>query len=148
MDRIFIVEDNKMIAKVVTHIVTRDLNFECVVAHSLFEAKQVLEHDSDGFLVAILDLNLPDAPDGEVVDYVLALGLSVIVLTGSYSEKTREQYLNKNIVDYVVKESRYSYEYVGRIIGRLDRNRNIKALVVDDSLSARGFILYQLSSAS
>jgi len=73
MDRIFIVEDNKMIAKVVSHIITRDLNFECVVAHSLFEAKQVLEHDSEGFLVAILDLNLPDAPDGEVVDYVLTL---------------------------------------------------------------------------
>lgn len=140
MERVLIVEDNKMIAKVVTHIITRELGFECVVAHTMFEAKRILKQDNNDFLVAVLDLNLPDAPDGEVVDYVLELGLSVIVLTGSYSDTTREEFLKKPIVDYVVKESRYSYEYVSRIIGRLDRNRNIKALVVDDSLSARGFI--------
>ena len=140
MERILVVEDNKMITKVVTHIITRQMGFECVISHSLSQTKQILNRDKQGFLVAVLDLNLPDAPDGEVVDYVLSLGIAVIVLTGTYNEQIREEFMNKNVVDYVVKESRYSYEYVGKLIARLDRNRHIKALVVDDSLSARGII--------
>lgn len=140
MERILIVEDNKMIAKIVTHIILRESGFECIVAHSLVQAKRILNRGDNNFLVTILDLNLPDAPNGEIVDYVLSLELPVIVLTATYCDETREDYLKRHIVDYVVKESRYSYEYVGRLVKRLDRNKQIKALVVEDSNSARNLV--------
>jgi hypothetical protein len=52
--------------------------------------------DPDRFFLAVLDLNLPDAPDGEVVDYVLAHQIPVVVLTGHYDDATRERMLAKN----------------------------------------------------
>ena len=36
----------------------------------IFE-RNIIE-DNDDFFIALLDLNLPDAPDGEIVDYVLS----------------------------------------------------------------------------
>ncbi len=140
MERILIVEDSKMLIRVLTHMLKFELGFSAVVCESMADAKKLLESGDTDFLAATLDLTLPDAPNGEIIDYVLAYNIPSIVLTSSFDEQRREEILNKSVVDYVVKESRYSYEYVIRLIGRLDRNRFITALVVDDSMSVRGYI--------
>ena len=110
---------------------------------------------ANNYLAAVVDLNLPDAPNGEVVDYTLAQGIPTIILTGSFDEQKRAQMLEKPIVDYVVKESKYSYQYVLKLVRRLDKNRSIKVLVADDSATSRKFVttmlrshLYQVVEAS
>ncbi|KZZ80675.1 diguanylate cyclase response regulator, partial [Oleiphilus sp. HI0132] len=86
------------------------------------------------------------APDGEVVDYTIAEKIPTIVLTGNYDEEKREKMLEKRIVDYVVKESRFSYEYVIKLIKRLEKNQHIKILVADDSKMSRRYIQQQLET--
>jgi len=46
-------------------------------AGSLAEVMASIESDPDRFFLAVVDLNLPDAPDGEVVDYILAHDIPV-----------------------------------------------------------------------
>ncbi|OOZ41030.1 diguanylate cyclase response regulator [Solemya pervernicosa gill symbiont] len=140
MERILIVEDSKMMVQVLSHMVRKELGFEPVVTQSMADTIELMDGGDTDFLAAILDLTLPDAPRGEVIDHVLAKNIPAIVLTATFDENKREEILKKNVVDYVVKESRYSYDYVMRLIGRLDRNRRITAMVVDDSRTARGFV--------
>ncbi len=147
MKKFLLVEDSPIVVKIIKHICKGQSDLHYDVATSFAEAKALLEqHGKDHYLVAVVDLNLPDAPQGEVVDYTIKENIPTIVLTGNYDEDTRESMLEKPIVDYVVKESRFSYEYVLRLIRRLHKNQHIKILVADDSKVSRNFISGLLSS--
>jgi len=137
--RILVVEDNKAVAKLISSRITSELDFITKVAHSYDDAKAIME-ENDSFFIAILDLNLPDAPDGEIVDLVLSREIPSIVLTGTLDDELRKRILSKNVVDYIVKEGMHAIDYVIHLIKRLKNNRNIKALVVDDTSTFRHLI--------
>lgn len=145
MKKFLVVEDSPIVVKIIKHIAKLDPSLHFDVAISFKEAKALLESNGvDKYLVAVVDLNLPDAPNGEVVDYTLSLKIPTVVLTGSYDEQKRDQMLEKPIVDYVVKESRFSYEYVLKLIHRLHKNQHIKVLVADDSKTSRKIVTTML----
>lgn len=138
MKKILIVEDSEMVMKIMRHLVQHSsLAYEAVYATTLAQASALYEQHPHDFFAALVDLNLPDAPDGEVVDFALSKKIPTIVLTGSYDEKRREQLFNKGIVDYVTKEGRYAYSKAIGMINRLEKNQHIKVLVVDDSDMSR-----------
>ena len=143
-ERILVVDDNKALAKLIAKKMEQNIDMEIVVAHSLSQAKDILE-DNDDFFIALLDLNLPDAPNGEIVDYVLSLGILVIVLTGSMDEETKNTFMSKNIVDYVVKSNMSNINYIFDTINRISKNRNHKILVVDSKANSRNMIKKALS---
>lgn len=138
MKKILIVEDSEMVTKVLRHLLqSQSLAYDAVYASSLAQAQAIYEQSPQDFFVALVDLNLPDAPNGEVVDLTLSKKIPTIVLTGSYDEQRREQLFNKGIVDYVTKEGRYAYSKAVSMIQRLEKNQQIKVLVVDDSDMSR-----------
>ncbi len=138
MKKILIVEDSDMVMKILRHLVqASSLPYEAVYASSLAQAMALYNEAPNDFFAALVDLNLPDAPDGEVVDFTLSKKIPTIVLTGSYDEKRREQLFNKGIVDYVTKEGRYAYSKAVAMIQRLEKNQHINVLVVDDSDMSR-----------
>jgi diguanylate cyclase (GGDEF)-like protein len=138
MKKILIVEDSDMVMKILRHLVhSSSLGYEPVYATNLAQAQACYKESPDDFFAALVDLNLPDAPDGEVVDFTLSKKIPTIVLTGSYDEKRREQLFNKGIVDYVTKEGRYAYSKAVGMISRLEKNQRVKVLVVDDSDMSR-----------
>ncbi|OUS31890.1 hypothetical protein A9Q99_02000 [Gammaproteobacteria bacterium 45_16_T64] len=141
MKKVLLVEDSSVVIKVIKHLSKdqQDLDFD--IAKSFAETKEFIDANGAGYYrTAVVDLNLPDAPNGEVVDFMLGLSVPTIVLTGSFDEHLRDQMLEKPIVDYVIKESRFSYEYVLKLIRRLELNRSIKVLVADDSRTSRRFV--------
>lgn len=141
---ILIVEDSPMVMKIIKHVVSRSELVEPVYATCLAEVKALVDQTEKVFFAAMVDLSLPDAPNGEVVDYVLEQKIPAIVLTGSFDEKKRGLMLEKGIVDYVTKEGRYSYELALQIVHRLVKNERIKVLVVDDSKTQRKLITQRL----
>ncbi|WP_103600453.1 GGDEF domain-containing response regulator [Campylobacter concisus] len=147
MERILVVDDNKALAKLIVMQMEKTIDDMTIdVAYSFAEAKTLIsEHDKDYFMT-ILDLNLPDAPNGEIVDYALSKGLSAIVLTGSIDDETRQNFINKDIVDYVYKGNMDDINYIFQMINRLSKNRQYKVLVVEDSLPFRNMIKKILTS--
>ncbi len=155
MRRVLVVEDSPMVMKVLKHVMSSSTLFDFVYATSFAEAQAACEAEAEPFFAGLVDLNLPDAPNGEVVDYVLRQNVPTIVLTGSFDVEKKDKLLAKGIVDYVTKEGRFSYEYALGVLERLVKNQRIKVLVVDDSETARQFIaqllrlhLYQVLVAS
>ncbi len=135
MQRILIVEDNKTLAKLISKKISETLEFEVDIAYSLHEAKLFIRMHK--YFVTLLDLNLPDAPNGEVVDYVLNHKNQAIVLSGNINKEFRKQMLQKNIIDYVNKGGIDDINYIIQTIQRLQKNQNHKVLVVDDSMVIR-----------
>jgi len=135
MKRILIVEDNKTLAKLIAKKIQQTLDYEVDVAYKFSEAKLFLKMYS--YFITLLDINLPDAPDGEVVDYVLAKDNHVIVLTANHDKNFRKKMLQKNIIDYVNKSGVDDINYVVQTIARLEKNQAHKVLVVDDSMVFR-----------
>ncbi|MDP2893618.1 MAG: response regulator, partial [Sulfurimonas sp.] len=134
-ERILIVEDNKTLAKLIAKKISAELDFEVDMAHSLSETKLFLSRYS--YFLTLLDINLPDAPNGEVVDYVIEKKNHVIILSGNIDKEFRAKVLKKNIIDYVNKSGINDVNYIIQMIKRVQKNQNHKILVVDDSLVFR-----------
>lgn len=134
-----------MVMKIIKHVLSQSRLIKPHYATSFAEAREKVERAEEPYFAAIVDLNLPDAENGEVVDYTLESGIPSVVLTGSYDSKKRDELLNKGVVDYVTKEGKYSYQYAMNVIHRLIKNSEIKVLVVDDSAVQRRIISQLLS---
>jgi len=143
--KILIVEDNKALAKLIAKKMEDKVEMDIDVAHTMAEAQAFLNNSKDYF-IALLDLNLPDAPNGEIVDYVISKGLPSIVLTGSIDDATRESFIHKDIVDYVYKGNMDDINYIFQIINRLSKNRQYKVMVVEDSAPFRNSLKKILTS--
>jgi len=143
-DRILIVEDNKALAKVISKKLKSELDVEIDIAYQLSEAKLFLKMYK--YFLTLLDLNLPDAPNGEVVDYALSKGNKVIVLSGNINKEFRKNMLNKNIIDYINKGGVNDINYIISTINRLQKNRDHTVLVVDDSMVFRKQMLNMLEN--
>lgn len=137
MKKILVVEDSPLVTKIIRHVINQEVDVDAIYVASLAAAKAVVEQQREELFAALVDLNLPDAPDGEVVDIMLANRIPTIVQTASFDAERRDKLFGKGVVDYVTKEGRYSYQYAVNLIKRLHKNQSIKVLVVDDSSTSR-----------
>lgn len=143
-DRILVIDDNKTLAKLIARKMQSSVDLDVDVAFDYAQTVDLME-ENEYFLV-LADLNLPDAPNGEVVDYVISKKTLVIVLTGSTDAKTKETFIEKDIVDYVYKGDKYNVDYIFEVVDRLYKNRNYNVMVVDDSMPMRNSMKKTLQS--
>ena len=145
-ERILIVDDSPLICKVVKAALESVIPLPIDTAASLAECQALLLAHAGRYPVAVVDLNLPDAANGEAVDAALGAGCATIVLTASLDEKLHESITRKPIADYVIKQSPGAFETVQKDVLRLLRNRCRKVLLVDDSASFRMYLKVLLAA--
>ncbi|MFH0976426.1 MAG: diguanylate cyclase [Spirochaetota bacterium] len=133
MPKVLIVEDSKVVSTILKNRIEVELQFDVKLVTSFSEAKELLDKNRMEFFLCLVGLYLPDAPGGEIVDYVISKNLPTIVFTSELSEDIRTKILSKKIIDYVYKETGYTLGYVVNLIKRVYKNKDIKVLVVDDS---------------
>jgi len=134
-----VVDDSKTINRVLQSQLD-GVNIHSEVAKTLHHAKYLLSSNPERFFVAVLDLNLPDAPSGEVVEYVRKFNIPIIILTGNLNDNVRQKMLNENLVDYVLKRNISEIGYVVQLVNQIYHNPFRKVLVVDDSITTRALI--------
>ena len=138
LKKVLIIDDSRSFISVLrAHILNSYDYYEVVVAYSYQETQELLAQYPGEFFCAVVDIHLPDAPNGEAVELTLEHGIASIVFTGQFSDSLREDFLSLNVADYVLKQGQYNIDYVVKMIRRLDLNSEIKVLVVDDSRVAR-----------
>mgnify|MGYP000697456793 FL=1 len=143
MNKILLIEDSMMISRALSANIRKELNVEVDSAYTLADAKARLASNHDYF-AALVDLTLPDAPDGEALDEVLKWNIPAIVMTASFSEDKRDELLERGLVDYIIKDSKTSFTYVVSLLRRLYLNQFISILVVEDSFTGMQFVSRQL----
>ncbi|MBL6927770.1 MAG: diguanylate cyclase [Rhodospirillales bacterium] len=137
MTKLLIVEDSKFFSSLLEKRVESELEIPVVAVPDMASAKETIAKMKDDFFLALLDLTLPDAPNGEIVEYVRSQEIPVVVFTGTFSEQMREDILAKGVIDYVTKDSPSSVDYLISLTNRIWKNRSLTAMVVDDSKTAR-----------
>lgn len=137
MQQILLVEDSMMFGRLAKKRLEKVFGIPVLWAQSLAETEKILKEQAGLFSFALLDFNLPDAPQGEVIDLVVDQGISSIVFTASMSTEVRSFIWEKRVADYIIKEDRNSLDYVVSAIRQFEMNRNTLVLVVDGSDSRR-----------
>jgi len=145
MEKVLIVEDSKMFAETLHLKIKQKFNCDVYVALSFSDACNILKQNKN-FFVALLDMNLPDAPDGEIVDYVVQYEIPPVVFTGKFDDSLRTNIFRKKVVDYILKDNIHCIDYIIELLDRLFKNRSIKILVVDDSKLSRSLVIKLLQN--
>jgi len=134
MKKILIIEDSLLFGKYIQTELTKVTGMSSKWAKTLAETQQIVDQFQSELFAAIVDINLPDAPGGEALDYVTSMNIPAVVLTGDCTEKIRKYvWSHKNVADYVVKDNKESVSYAVSMIHRIMKNQSIKVLVADDS---------------
>jgi len=111
--RILIVDDSATVGMVVKNAVSSVVGMPVDLARSLAACVKLIAEHPGQYQVAVVDLNLPDAVDGEAVDLVLGYGVAT--------------------VDYVTKQSPGSIAIVQKSVLHTLRNMKCTVLIVDSN---------------
>lgn len=140
MTKILLVEDSKFFCAVVEKAIRAAIDVEVVTAASRAEAEAVIDEIGDDLFLALLDLDLPDASGNEIIEVTRSREIPTVVFTGTYNELERDQFDDKHVLDYVLKDSAENLKYLLSIVRRLYHNRGVKVIVADDSRTAMKLI--------
>jgi diguanylate cyclase (GGDEF)-like protein len=133
MQTTLLVEDASFFEKAIVKKLHEVGRHQIMVARSYAEAESCLNLPIGEPDLALVDLTLPDALNGEIVDLCRTWNIPTIVFTGRFDPKTRKKVLGKGVIDYVLKDSPGSLNYVAELIRKLAHNPKIGILVVDDA---------------
>jgi len=133
---VLIIEGSRVIAKLLKRQIATELDLPVVLAHSMDEALDQIKHLDPPPMAAVLDLELPDDPDEQVLTALQEARLPVIALTGSCDADSRARILERDFVDYYLKEVQ-GISGVTEMIRRLEKNPSTRILLVDDSRTFR-----------
>lgn len=139
--KVLIIEDNKVSMQLMRELVKK-AQLKPISASNLIEAKHIFSSSApEEFLCAVVDYELPDAPIGQAIDFALQSFLPTVVVTRYLDEERRSAILKKDVVDYITNENAQVYEYLSRLLSRLEKNKKVGVLVVDAVRSRRANIV-------
>ncbi|EAI0016392.1 diguanylate cyclase [Campylobacter upsaliensis] len=130
-----------MLSKLLAKKIQNTLNYEVDIAHTMAEAIAMLNNE---YFLSFVDLCLPDAMNGEIVD-VVADKIPTIVLTASNDTNKREEFMHKNILDYIFKESDTCVDQILDAISTLSYYAKTKVILAMAKLPERNEIKKFLS---
>ena len=104
---VLLVEDNDGDALIVQELLEElDAEHAMVRARDLAEAQELLVHPDAHFVVALLDVGLPDATELQGVTALHAdhPGLAIVVLTGRHNDELAQRALREGAQDFLRKD--------------------------------------------
>ncbi|MBB4953301.1 diguanylate cyclase (GGDEF)-like protein [Agrobacterium vitis] len=134
---VLLIEDSRSISVVLKERFELNIGARVTCCFTADECQKVLEADAYGFDVAVVDLNLPGASNGELLDLVVSLGIPAVVFTATFDAAVRETILMRGGADYIIKDHDSALDMVQSAVERLINNPSYKLLVVEDGSSAR-----------
>jgi len=144
MKKVLIVDDTKTVLSMLKKEITKYEDIEPYFAETYKGAMHLLrEHRSD-FQAALLDLHLPDAPNGEIVKLANSHKIPAVILSGVHNKELQESIMKKDVVDFVYKDDPSSIKFAVNSIMRTLKNYDTTILVVDDSKVYRSAIIETL----
>ncbi len=140
MRQILLVEDSNMFGRLAKAKIEKTFDIPVFWAKNLAETEKLLVMAKGDFSMALLDFNLPDAPNGEVIDRVIAEGITSFVFTADLTEEVRNIVWSKKVADYILKEDPNSLDYIISAMRQLEENQHSLVLVVGASADSRTLV--------
>ena len=90
MKKILVVEDSPTVQLIIRRTVDFESDLTAIYARSFREARELIEQHREDIFASLVDLGLPDASCGEMVDYSLDLQIPTVVLPGNMDDAVRK----------------------------------------------------------
>ncbi len=135
MKEILLVDDSKFIQAIVKDSLSEIKDANITQSYTFEDTKQLLEENR--YDIAIVDVNLPDAQNGEAISLTASYDIPVVVLTAGINKTIKDIILKENIIEYVTKSDPNTISYVTTVVQRVLKNMETTVLVVDDSSTSR-----------
>ena len=127
---VLIIENGESNLELIAKLVRR-AGLTPVGATSLIEGRARFKQNMpESFLCAIVAYSLPDAKQGQAIDFAANAFIPTIATTETLDSAIRDKVLERDVVDYVPKENSQNYDYLSRLIGRLEKNKSTGVIVV------------------
>jgi diguanylate cyclase (GGDEF)-like protein len=140
MRQILLVEDSNMFGRIAKAKIEKNFDIPVFWVKTLAETEKLLAMAKGNFSMALLDFNLADAPNGEVIDRVVAEGITTFVFTADLTDEMRNFVWSKKVADYILKEDPNSLDYIIAAMRQLEENQDSLVLVVGDSADYRSLV--------
>ena len=137
MKKILVVDDSQTLLSSLKRKFDKYENIEAIYASSYNESMKIMRKEHKNIGVALLDINLPDAPDGQIISLAKLHNIPVIVLTGTLNKKTREKIQRKHIINYILKDKPSSVDLAVKTVVTALENYDKTIMIVDDSHTYR-----------
>ena len=145
MKKVLIVDDSEMLISLVKLEIKKHTDIDAYYAQTYQEANDLIRHNQGEFKAALLDISLPDAPNGEIVKLANACKIPAVILAASMSQKLKDSMMKKDIVDLILKDDLGSFKFAVNSLQRALRNYDTTILIVDDSRLYRQTLTKSLS---
>jgi PleD family two-component response regulator len=143
-NRILVAEDSNVFTSMISQRFKELLQIDVEICRT-FEDLQIANEKSDQPIrLAISNMNLPGAEQGEALDYLVDVSIPTIVFTGTLQDTTRDRLLSNQIVDYIIKDSVFAVDMLAEAVCRFLTNHHHHVLIVDDSQTARALLTTRL----
>ncbi|NQY94981.1 MAG: diguanylate cyclase [Campylobacteraceae bacterium] len=144
MRKILIVDNSTVIINVLQDLFAQKNTFKIYVAKNLKDVQLLLQKHS--FFIAISNVVLPDALNGELVKLLEKNDVPTIILSSTVDKKFIKSMKNKKIIDYVLKDSIHGLNRVYDLVELLVYIEDIEVLIVEDSPTVAAHIKKILES--
>ena len=145
MKKVLIVDDSKTILMMLKLEFDELNDIEPLYADSYKSAMRIMREHKGEIQAALLDMNLPDAPNGEVIALANSHNIPTVVLTGTMNDKVKKFINGNDVLSYILKGTPKSTSHALKLVQQILRNYETTALVVDDSKLYREILADMLS---
>lgn len=142
--RILLAEDSNVFTSMISKRLNELFGIEVEICRNFEDLQLAYDRSTDPITLAISNINLPGAENGEALGYLIDLSIPVIVFTGTFHEDTREKLLKQDVVDYILKDNVFAVEMLAESVCRFLTNHQHHVLIVDDSPTARALLSSRL----
>jgi PleD family two-component response regulator len=142
--RILLAEDSNVFTSMIGTRLKELFDIEVEICRNFEELQLAYDQSSEPVTLAISNINLPGAENGEALEYLIDLSIPTIIFTGTFHEATRDKLLAKDVVDYILKDNVFAVEMLAESVCRFLTNHRHHVLIVDDSPTARALLTSRL----
>ena len=131
LEKLLIVEESKLLLKYLLPKLKNINKLEIITISNMQELNEL--HDNATFSLAVIDneseMNKSDT--SKLKNILQNNDTPTIMLTNDFHYKSN----NKNVIDFIIKDSLFSIEYIVKLVTRVLNNKKTNILIVDDSPS-------------
>ncbi len=142
--RIILAEDSNVFTSMIGMRLKELFDIDVEICRNFEDLQLAYDRSTDPITLAISNINLPGAENGEALEYLIDLSIPTIVFTGTFHQETRDKLLTKDIVDYILKDNVFAVEMLAESVCRFLTNHRHHVLIVDDSPTARALLSSRL----
>ncbi|WP_199084784.1 response regulator [Bosea sp. ASV33] len=143
--KILVIEDSRTFSLALRQLLQAETGLPVTTCASLKEVSDLIVAAPGAYAIAVVDLNLPDAPRGEALDWTVTHGIPSVVFTATFDLATRGRIMEREVIDYVLKDNEFALPNIVGTVKRALNNRNTRILVVDDTRTTRKVLARMLS---